>query len=107
MEDINQANENKSPTTISSTYSSDVFDDSNIDVNNAGQNIESNFSKVKKDLHEKLLTLFETPTFKTMGASLSSFNYPVYSFEYLHPDNFSSGYGIMKIASNNPNRFIE
>ena len=51
LEDINQTNENKSPTTISSTYSSDVFDDSNIDVNNAGQNIESNFSKVKKDLH--------------------------------------------------------
>ena len=104
--EIDKINNSNIEVAIPSNYSSDIFDDSKIDVN-GDQNIQSNYSKVKKDLNEKLANLFTTPTFQAMGASLDTFNYPVYSYEYRNPNDFSSGYGTIKIAANTPNHFLD
>lgn len=68
---------NKSPKMeIESTYSSDIFDDSQIDDGKT----TSNFSKIKIDLYNRLTEqLFKTETFKKMGAYSENFNPPIFS----------------------------
>ncbi|MGL4343165.1 MAG: hypothetical protein ACRCRZ_01160 [Metamycoplasmataceae bacterium] len=101
LQEIKNINAPENPIEIPSSYSSDVFDDTFFE----GQAF-SNFSLVKKELDLKLKKLFASANMQKMGASLEEFNYPVYSYEYLNPADFSSGYGILKIASLKPNHFI-
>ncbi|MGL5519886.1 MAG: hypothetical protein ACRDBR_00435, partial [Metamycoplasmataceae bacterium] len=100
IEEVKEINRVKPAFSITSWYSSDVFDNSSL----SGKT--SNFSKVKMYLDQQLQNLFWSINMHEMGASLNTFNYPVYSYEYLNENDFSTGYGILRIASKNPNHFL-